>query len=97
MPRSSRSWCETADSLMPTSVGDVADAQLAAGQRVEDPDARRVAEDAERGGDLLNDAAGRSLRRACERLSGVADERRRSSQTYEYMSSCSYDILQTRA
>ena len=44
MPRSSRSWCDTADSLRPSSVGEVADAQLGARERVEHPDARGVAE-----------------------------------------------------
>ena len=58
MPRSRRSWWETADSLTPSSVGDVADAQLAAAERVEDADAGRVAEDLEGLGDVADRAAG---------------------------------------
>ena len=54
MPRIRRSWCETADSLMPTRVGDLVHAQLPLGERVDDADAGRVAEDAEGIGERLN-------------------------------------------
>ena len=51
--------------------GNVADAELTDGQHIEDPDARRVAEDAEGGGNLLNDRFRQEPRLARQRLTGI--------------------------
>ena len=75
MPRSSRSWCDTADSLMPDELGDVADAELARRERVEDADARRIAEDAEGVGQRF-DRARRHQRLPADRRVAYIEMRR---------------------
>ena len=62
--RSRRSWCETADSDSADDGRQVGDAQLAVGQRVDEPDAGRIAQDGERrrqlfGGTLVEERPGR--------------------------------------
>ena len=54
MPRSRRSWCDTADWLTPQHGGQIADAQLAVRERIENPHARRIAERAEGVGQPLD-------------------------------------------
>ena len=54
MLRIRRSWCETADSLIPIALGDLVDAELPRRQGIDDADARRIAEDAEHVGERLD-------------------------------------------
>ncbi len=90
MPRSRRSWCDTADWLSAEHRGEIADAELAVRERVEDADAGRIAEGAEGVGEPL-DGVGRDQRGADLPDSGEVDlDQVADFVIFEHMSSCSY-------
>ena len=89
-PRSSRSWCETADWLSAEHRGQVAHAQLAVRQRVEDADAGRIAEGAEGVGQALDRVGRTSSARSDSGPAEVDLDQVADFVIFEHMSNCSY-------
>ena len=89
MPRSSRSWCDTADWLRPQHRGEIAHAQLAVRQGIENAHAGRIAERAERVGQALHGVRRYQLG-ADLPDAGEVDLDEVANFIFEHMSKCSY-------